>query len=327
MTSTEMSLSLSLLRFDQSFPVSIHPQCERIEQAVEALCQRLDVRLPHFTNYSTMTCYVYPYAPEERVITIGLIMNLLFYIDDTFEKSTQDHGEEAPSLTDMVNTCLKIMRTGQRPDSTLPLYEAAQELHHRLWKRTNPAWFRRFVESLKEYIALTMIQGQLESQEWTNLEQYVEVRERDSGVWSSLYLIEFANDAYLPDALFEHEHMQRLMHLAGQIAGLSNDLFSYAKEVNTPKEPFNLISVLMKSRGLSLPEALQQAIDHINHLIAQFEQGLSHLPDFDDETLNHTARLYAQGLWHLVGAMWHWQRATNRYRAPNSPFVELRTTV
>jgi hypothetical protein len=324
MTTTQSLVSLKSLSFEQNFPIHVHPFKEDIEEGIREICQRLDIRLPHYDEYDNMTCYVYPSSPRDRVITVGLVMNMMFYIDDTFEAG---HGREIDPhyLARVVETCIKIICTGQRPEESLPLYDVALELHERLWKRTNPAWFKRWVNSLKDYMkSEVVVDSPLDSNGEIDIDKFVQMREIDSGAWVVFHLIEFANDRYLTEELFADEYMQRMMHLTAQIAALSNDLFSYEKEYFLPKGHFNLISVLMEKEQLSFQEAVAKAIDHINLLLASFKELYCNMPDYEDPGLNHAACSYVQGLWYIVSAMWHWQLATNRYRTPNSRFLELR---
>lgn len=317
-------VSLKSLLFEQNFPKHIHPFKEDIEEGINEICQRLDIRLPHYDEYDNMTCYVYPSSPRDRVITIGLVMNMMFYIDDTFEAGK---GQEIdPSyLARVVENCIRIICTGQQPEEDLPLYRVALELHERLWKRTNPAWFQRFVGALKTYMkSEVIVDSVLDDRGEIDIDKFVHTRELDSGAWVVFHLIEFANDRYLTDELFANEYMQETMHLAAQIAALSNDLFSYEKEWHLPKGHFNLISVLMEKEQLSFEDAVARAIDHINMLLMRFKELYCNMPDFEERTLNHAACSYVQGLWYVVSAMWHWQLATNRYRTPNSRFLELR---
>jgi hypothetical protein len=317
-------VSLKPLLFEQNFPQHIHPFKEDIEEGINEICARLNIRLPHYDEYDNMTCYVYPSSPRDRVITIGLILNMMFYIDDTFEAG---HGQDIDTrhLARVVETCIKTIYTGQQPDEDLPLYKVALELHERLWKKTNPEWFQRLVSSLKDYMkSEVVVDSTLDSSGEIDIDKFVQVREIDSGAWVVFHLIEFANDRYLTEDLFANDYMQDMMHLSAQIAALSNDLFSYEKEYHLPKGHFNLISVLMEKEQLSFEDAVTRAIDHINVLLIRFKEMYCNMPDFGDRSLNHAAYSYGQGLWYVVSAMWHWQLATNRYRTPNSRFLELR---
>lgn len=97
---------------------------------------------------------------------------------------------------------------------------------------------------------------------------------------------------------------------------------SFHKEAGEHR--FNLVMVFMELQGLSFADVVHESVKVVNGYITDFLQHERNLPDFGDARVNHQLRLYVQGIKDHIGASWHWQLATDRYSAPDSPFAELR---
>ncbi|MFF4366798.1 family 2 encapsulin nanocompartment cargo protein terpene cyclase [Streptomyces sp. NPDC001594] len=75
----------------------------------------------------------------------------------------------------------------------------------------------------------------------------------------------------LPAELHALPAMQRVIALAGNATTLSNDLYSYMKELKSPGKHLNLPVVLAEKEGLSDKEAYLKAVEVHNELMHEFE--------------------------------------------------------
>lgn len=317
-------VSLAGLHFEVLYPLVIHPQAAAIDAETAELCQRIRLWLPHMHQYNTMTSYLYPYAEAERVVAINLLMNLLYYIDDLFDSGRPTDDEHLGPLPDILTACVQTLVSGEKPAEISPIYEAAWELHHRLWGKCDPQWFYLLIKSLEDHFTSVVKAVPLDEKGCIDVEQYISIREFDGGSWTTIHLIEFALGRFLPHDIRDETSFQQMTQCVAQAGALVNDLFSYEKEVMRYGVEFNLVVALMKGEGLSFEAAVGSAIVRINDILAQFESAAVQPLYPQDPVLSAVIGDYVQGLRHLLSAAWHWQLATNRYRSPNSPFVELR---
>lgn len=324
MTPYDVMLSLSQLNLAQSFPMRLHPQYQEIESVVEAICQSLDIKLPHYSNYQSMPYFMFPDTSVERLMALSLLSNLLYYIDDLYDRHKAQPHPEAALLPARFKRVIKIFAQGQSamPDEYHRLYDAALALHHQFLLLSNDKWFSDFVFILTSHLMATRPLSQQE--DYAGVQDYFCVREHDGGIWTSIKSIEFAGHFFLPDEICAHPHIQHMSVLCGRIATLTNDLFSYEKEVIRMGSNFNLVSVLMQTESLTFEQAVQRSIDSINEDIDQFLMACEMRPDFGSDDLNAKVDQYVQGLHDILSATWHWQMSTDRYRSATSPFVELR---
>ncbi|MFD8143085.1 family 2 encapsulin nanocompartment cargo protein terpene cyclase [Streptomyces sp. NPDC059708] len=75
----------------------------------------------------------------------------------------------------------------------------------------------------------------------------------------------------LPAELHALPAMQRVIALAGNATTLSNDLYSYMKELKSPGKHLNLPVVIAEKEGLSDKEAYLKAVEVHNDLMHEFE--------------------------------------------------------
>ncbi|GAA0286462.1 family 2 encapsulin nanocompartment cargo protein terpene cyclase [Streptomyces polychromogenes] len=75
----------------------------------------------------------------------------------------------------------------------------------------------------------------------------------------------------LPADLHALPAMQRVIALAGNATTLSNDLYSYMKELRSPGKHLNLPVVIAEKEGLSDKEAYLKAVEVHNDLMHEFE--------------------------------------------------------
>ncbi len=326
MTSDNDLLCLSDLHLAQHFPLRLYPQFEEIETIISDISQTLNIKLPHYHNYQSMTYFMFPDTTAERLVALSLLSNLLYYIDDLYDRHKLHPHPETLDLPRHFKKVIEIFCLG---DAAMPcqqhlLYDTALALHHHFLQLSNPTWFEHFVKVLTEHLMSTRPQSMTEPEHYNSAEEYFRVRELDGGIWTSINSIEFAANRFLPQKIHNHPHIHDMSLLCGRIATLTNDLFSYEKEVIDMGSQFNLLAVLMQSAGLTFEQAVHCAIESINYDTAKFVEACDTVPDFGTMDLNTDVQMYIQGLRDILSATWYWQMATDRYRSPTSPFVELR---
>lgn len=306
-------------------PTQINPDAEEAERIIEAYCRELGIWLPHFQEYTTMSSYLFPRTSVERLVAIDIFTNLLYFIDDVFDRNKPSKVSEI-EIRKVFENCIRAMQYGVVPQDKHMLYPTCLELHRQFAALNSQAWIDRMAESLLQHFkATTYSIDDILKLSGDAVTQYIAIRELDSGMRPTMNLIELAYGIYLPEEVLNHEVMRRLTLRTARVGGLMNDIFSYEKEVLALNSRFNLITVLMESQQLSFDEAVHVAVGMLNEFVLGFLEMEKELPTWEDAKIDRMVRQYVEGLKDQIIATWHWQMSTNRYRSPNSPFPELRT--
>ena len=332
LTSQFLSCPKLLTLADHIVPGSkqINPHAEKANQITKQLCQQYGISLPHLDEYNTMTAYVFPHTSVERLVTINLWLDFLFFIDDLYDRNTNHtYSNKTEKYQNVLENTLRIICDGYQPDTEHLFYPVAYELNRRFQEFARPESIERFrVTSIKHLKSLSSdVNDILAHNGVISVAKYLQLRDADSGMGSMISALEVALDILIPDEVLHHPQLQRLIQLVTRFGGLSNDLFSYEKEVLRLGSRFNLIAVLMEAEQLSFAEAVHETIAMINREAVEFFELESNLPIWEEFHLNEAARLFAKGLKDQIIATYHWQYSTNRYRSSNSPFPELRQMV
>jgi hypothetical protein len=308
-------------------PVQIHPQAAEVEQIVTKLCKDLGIYLKQYRDYTTMSMYIYPNTTLERLVAIQLLMNILWYLDDHYDRDTvYETDADKRRRQEVYVRCVEILRTGQLPREKHLLYPVFYELYERIGVLSSAAWLNRLADSMIEHMKASI--GNREALllgDDIDVAQYMYVRELDSGMRPTIYMLEFAHNIYLPDEVLQHPYLKTMNLRCARIGSLTNDIFSYHKEVIKLGSYYNLLRVFMESEHLSFDEAVHESVMLINGIIDDFLQDAEDIPVWKDKSIEKMVIIYVNGLRDIVNASWHWQISTNRYRSPESPFPELRT--
>lgn len=317
------SLTLSDLRIIA--PAQIHPDASTADRIVEDLCTRLGIMRPNYREYTTMSAYLFPRTSVERLVAVNLLMNLLYYIDDVYDRHQAFGNEDTVRLMKVFQQAIAAFQHGTVPTLSDPILDVCVELHRQFRALTSQEWLDRLIISLTNHLTSSLVDAETVKHEGRlSINQYLALRDDDCGMQPTVDIVEFAADIFLPEALLRHAYVQRMRLATARIGGLMNDLFSYAKEVAALGSEFNLLSVMMDDLGCTLPEAIDYAVDLLNTYIKDFETAEKDMPLWLNSEHNALVRNYVRGLRDQVIASWHWQLSTNRYRSPLSPFPELR---
>ncbi len=307
-------------------PKQVNPEAETAELLIESHCEKLGIRLPHFQEYTTMSSFLYPRASVERLVAIDILTNLLYYTDDLFSSNRADtEAADDVAMWKVFQNSILILRYGMMPKESLPLYATCMKLRELMLRLSSEAWLYRLATSLENHFKSTTLAIQAIMQDGVpSVDRYIAIREHDSGMHPTIDLLELGYGIFVPDDVLHHPTLQILRECTIRLGGLMNDLFSYHKEVILQGQRFNLVNVLMESKGWDFATAVHKVVWLLNGYSETFLNYERCLPAFATDEMNCIVRLYVQGLKDQIIATYHWQMCTNRYRSPDSPFVELR---
>ena len=327
-------------------PRLCHPEIDQIQALAKERSAELGIVVPRFYDaHASMTPFLYSKAPVDRVVTTTLFNNILYYIDDVLGEDIIG-AQASDSLAAMVIAVWRRgLRTaglqasdqrasdqrasyrdsGQWESSELEpaietLLTAVDAVRNEILAKSNEVFFERLTESLVAHVR-HVFRPRL----YRNLPEYLQTRAHFGGMYLVFKMAEFASNLYVDDSVMESIPSLRSAEGACvHLGGLSNDLFSYPKEKHSD---FNLVNAYLKLRLVSsLEEAVQCALDLVNHFHAVYEESIAqtratirHLP----QDSRRVPEAYVESLQNILSASYHWQRFTERYRDPEHFFDDL----
>jgi germacradienol/geosmin synthase len=156
---------------------------------------------------------------------------------------------------------------------------------------------------------------------------YIEMRRKTFGSDLTASLARLSLGDGVPPEVFQTRAMRGLDNASADYACMTNDIFSYQKEIEFEGELHNAVLVVQRFLDLDVPAAVLVVRDLMTARMQQFEHILAtELPAvLDDLALDKTARdklaRYITGLKDWVSGIIKWHEAVDRYKE-----FELRNT-
>ncbi|WP_160716949.1 terpene synthase family protein [Chitinophaga solisilvae] len=192
-----------------------------------------------------------------------------------------------------MHTCPEKIRTvcdrimdifnGDLPDTNdHELVQLSEYILRELSVHASAEWVARFTTAFKDYYynGLMAAYSFMEAQTFPPLQLLKLIRPRASGSYAYLTLLEIANDAVVPDEIFNHPVTERLRTLTARIMAWENDFYSMEKKINTPEKYTNLILVMQQHMGCSAQAAMEASLALKNADLEEFTILQNHIPDF-----------------------------------------------
>lgn len=309
-----------------------NPNAREIERRAADEARRVGLLGPataaRFEAFNTLPAYVYPTASVERAVVCARWCNWLFFFDDAHDE--RGAGDTVGDVADAAAKMAAYVALLEDPTGVAgalagdPLAAYALSFRDDALRLAGAEWMARFVTHVREYL----LDGTLSAcAHWAagtvpTVDEYLIQRDRDSAVDTAIDLIELAEGIVLPAEVHADPVMTRLRGALIRSVALFNDVVSYPKEVLRQGNPNNLLHVLERA-GLGRGEALLEAIRLVNESARACEE--------IGEELCARHGGDAPEVRRFVAGVHHWQRGNiesslreARYRAPESPFVELR---
>jgi germacradienol/geosmin synthase len=148
---------------------------------------------------------------------------------------------------------------------------------------------------------------------------YIEMRRKTFGSGLTMSLARLGCGQEIPPEIYQTRPMRGLDNSAADFAGLTNDIFSYQKEIQFEGELNNGVLVVQNFLGCGLLQATEIINDLMAARMRQFERIVAtDLPAmFDEFGLDDRARRilngYAEQLQYWMAGVLEWHRLTRRY--------------
>ena len=338
-------LSLSDVRIEAA--QNINPHANASFRIIYEWCNRFGIDCHSRQHIIMNGAYLFPNTSLSKLIAIDLLNATLCHLDMVYSREGDHIDQEA--LAKVYRQCIRTFIDGSTPSSYHRLYHIWAELHRLFKASATMPMMERLAQAMIEYFQATFLDydsldavavlrrfinastypprqtSSIEPDQGSIVEQYLDLRVRDSHQRIATTLIEFAYDLNRLEEFWNTPPIRRATDVACVLIALINDVFEYETEVLERHSHFNLIALMMKQYELSFAQAVHECISLINKQLAVLDGLISDEPPLADALLHKQRNQYLQGLRDQVNGMWHWHYSTNRYRSPTSPFPELRT--
>ncbi len=304
--------------------------CREIDHRTEWLARRLGVvggrgmQIRRFRRgeFGLLTSMAYPGAQIDELVLCNDFNTYLFYVDDQAEED-ESYGKRPELLEEYFKGHIRALRTGLAAWDEDPGTRLLQSIRTRLLQRASSAWLERFSSDLEDYLLRGTLVG---ARHWTSgtvptPPAYMAQRAWDSAVYCSQDLAEAVCGGVLSGAVRGDPEFQETRSLVTRVVAFTNDLVSYAKEVQRHASPNNLVHVLSVHQRLNLEEAIRAVIEVVNRDVVAFES-LAGALDARHDSAQLRAYQACQRAW-MAGNL-EWSLRSGRYIDAASPFEELR---
>ena len=277
-----------------------------------------------FGGIVVLDAYVYPYSQLERLLAAGTFSQWLFFLDDAYDNHPTV-GRSLECARALMTSAYELLSTGQSAADLSPFERLTLYLRRQLEELGPRGWMPRFLGHVRDYL----FRGSLAAvAHWSNgtvpaTLEYLELRMHDSAVFPALDMVEIAASIDLPEDVLRHPTLLEMGRATVRHTAYVNDLFSYQKEVLWSGTPCNLVHVLMHNEKLDFRQAVDLVIDMVNADAVRFGELETSRPRWRAD-IERAVESYITGMKAWMRGNIDFSLASLRYRAPDSPFVELR---
>ncbi|MFI0743398.1 terpene synthase family protein [Streptomyces sp. NPDC021100] len=281
-------------------------------------------QLDHYLNISmaAYTAYMCPHAQNiERLSVLVEYNNWLMLFDDLFEQETA--GDDHLELEAVAREVIAIMSRGESRRATPPPMSALGtrlvELFKSIWKGVHELapsdWSRRHTQSAIEFMLYNRPSDVASRPR--DFEESWRRRRIAFGCFPLAELVEFGNDSYLPEVIFECSPFGDLKRAYGDLQFLPNDFVSLRKELQTP-EPDNVIILLRERYGCTWQEAVDRAALIFDEALAAFSSSEVEVEHClrglgIDEAAQRRVLSHIEELKYFLAGSLHWHMQNARY--------------
>jgi terpene synthase-like protein len=315
---------------------SPHPRSEELKKIVQSFAELYGVWLDNAKHHITCALFLYPTANPERILTIMKNLVIDFYLNDIMGRdrfahlSSQEQDEGRKLIYRMTNADDRIVV----PSDLHSILDANAEALKEFRESSPSGWFSQFLSLYNHHISITHRDNRPETQDRIlSIEEYIDMRCHFAGMHHIVIWVEYSEGTFLEwdqlEGLSLSGILKRLHYLAAAFGALSNDLFSFEKEVIDNSSYSNLIMVIvLNNPGIPLSEAIAQASNVVREFLSEYlillESINCRIIDLEPlhEEVIRRLQTHLNGLKRCVQACWMWQVYTKRYKRTRSLWQE-----
>jgi hypothetical protein len=155
-------------------------------------------------------------------------------------------------------------------DHLTGMHAALADVRDRVLARSHPGCLRRFAESARDWFDSmhTEICNRVRVTP-PSIVQYLRLRERTVGMYTEYALFDVTHQVRTDDNFWIDPDIRRLMTMAANIIGWSNDVFSFVKE-REAGDPHNVVLLCSAELGMQEHEAVDRTLAMHNREMLRF---------------------------------------------------------
>jgi len=295
------------------WPRRINPHYEEAKAEATAWIEKFKTfdakerRAYALADSSRLAAIAYPDADRERLQVTCNLMNVFWLFDETSDLESESN------VKSMACGIMDALRNPEkpRPRGESPIVEAHRQFWRLAMKSSSPTCQKRFIKSYELFMASVIERTKDRDHDYVrSLAEYFAIRRNTIGSEPSFVMLEMTLD--IPEDVYSHEIISKLMTCATDMIVLSNDLFSYNVEQARGDAGHNIITILMQELNLDLDSAVQWISDHFSELVDEFLALRNALPSWS-YAIDMQVKQFVDGLGNWVRANDAWSFETGRY--------------
>lgn len=317
-------------------PFNPHPQSEKLTKIAQRFGEHYGIWLDSARYYISCALFLYPTAEFDKMIAMVKNCAVDYYLNDSMGREifSQLTNEQQKTAEEIIDRMGQVDENLNVQLSYHPVELANREMLAYI-RDTSPAdWFADFVKFYSYHIAVTHKDNNAAALQYVpTVDEYIEMRNHTSGMPHIVLLIEYAEGAFLDweklNQLGISSLLKKIHRAAALIGCLTNDLFSFEKEVIKNSTDANLLmSIALNYPEYSLQDCIHHAAGIVRETLRDCITGLEALQQhidamqFDEPETAAILTKHLAGLERCVQASWMWQVYTRRYKNSRSIWDE-----
>nr|WFJ08646.1 sesquiterpene cyclase [Spiromastix sp.] len=265
--------------------MGVNPHYEKIHAEESAFLdhwvERENLReMAKKVNLSLCIACFFPRTTEAKLQVLFEKMAWFFAFDDDADNFLAADVFADQDVIPFIKYWVNPERSGPEP-TVLPscyIYRSCGPKLASGWSGTGSK--EQFLKTTFEYVDYLFKVSKQRETYLPSVEQYIEERIINIGVYPTLDLIPFASPLEISAELLDHEAIQTIRYHVVRIVSLTNDLFSIRKEIKDSQFD-NIIPLLMLRKGMDVQEAADYTVSLIEESYAAVNAAEKRLPELD----------------------------------------------
>ena len=313
-----------------------YPRSEELQHLSEAFGREYGVWQAHTKYYINCAFLLYPRGQFDRMLTILKNLTVGFYLNDImgrdlFKFLSPDEQKRARKL---IKNMADLDESADPGPDAGPI-EIANAVALREFRDAAPReWFLKFKRLYSYHLKITHRDCDTDAVGYLpEVDEYITRRCHLAGMNHIVLWVEFSDGRFLDWGLLKKHSlslkMERLHWLSAAFGALSNDLFSFEKEVIDNRSDSNLVAIVaMNKPYLSLQEAIEESSEIVRNVVFELVALLDGMPaeisrlGVAEPALAEALSTHLKGLLRFIQASWLWQLHAKRYKRVGSIWQE-----
>ncbi|KAF8998905.1 terpenoid synthase [Hymenopellis radicata] len=274
-------------------------------------------------NFALFASLVYPnFCDVAHVRAVIEQMHLYYVIDKLTD------GNDGPTVR---KQCDEVLNALRNPHDASSQESCLGKMTREFWIRTledaqcTSSTAERYIQHFQEYLDSTYRQAfERDNQNILSIDEYLNVRRAGSGAHPSLDLILIQHD--LPNDVYDHPFVSKMMQLAVEVMMFVNDVYSFPMELRSEDPYHNLVVVVMKEKGLDVQGALDYIGERFQEMTKEFSELFANVPVFPGH-IGTAVNVLLEGIAVAVAGQIEWCFRTERYFGKSGEEVKRRRIV